>query len=352
MTSLYGRRTGRVKVLVILGIILLVLVGGGGFYIWSNLQPVSNTGEQKVITIPPRTSTKQVGKILEENHLIRNAQIFALYSTAKGLGAKIKAGKYKITVGDSIDSIVDRMAAGRVYDDSYTVTIPEGYTLEQIAERVAEKGVIPKTDFIKEADKGIFSEELIKNIPSHLKVKHRLEGYLFPDTYHFSRDEKAHDVIDEMLKRTDQVWKKDWDSRFKAHKLTRHQALTLASIIEREVRSPKERPIVAGVFYNRLAKGMPLQADATLQYLFGKQKQVVTYADLKINSPYNTYKNTGLPPGPIASPGIASIEAAANPQKSQYLYYVTKKDGTGEHYFAVTYQDHLKNIARSNQHKK
>jgi UPF0755 protein len=352
MASLYRRRSGRIKVLVILGIILLLLIGGGGFYIWSNLQPVSNTGEQKVIIIPARTSTKQVGKILEENKLIRNAQIFALYATAKGLGVKIKAGKYQFKLGDSIDSIIDRMANGKVFKDTYTITIPEGYTIEQIAERLAEKRVISKADFLQEADKGVFSEDIVKNIPSHSNVKHRLEGYLFPDTYEFSRDEKAHEVIDEMLKRTDEVWKRDWDNRFKAHKLTTHQALTLASIIEREVRSPKERPIVAGVFYNRLAKGMPLQADATLQYLFGKQKQVVTYSDLKINSAYNTYKNTGLPPGPIASPGKASIEAAANPQKNQFLYYVTKKDGTGEHYFAVTYQDHLKNIARSNQHKK
>ncbi|WP_027414955.1 endolytic transglycosylase MltG [Aneurinibacillus terranovensis] len=339
---------------LILFIALLLIIGGGAvYYGWTGLQPVEiEKGKEKIVVIPPNSSTRAVGKILEENKLIRSAGMFGLYAKLKGIGSQIKAGKYKLTVGETTDAIILTLTKGEIYKDTYQVTIPEGYTVEQIADRLANKGLVNKNRFLQEVDKGTFTEDIVKGIPADPRIKHRLEGYLFPDTYEFEKGMTEHQIIDEMLQQTEKVWKTEWDVKFKQHHLSIHQALTLASIVEREVRVDKERPEVAEVFYNRLAKGMPLQADATLQYVFKKQKQRVTFSDLKLDSPYNTYKIKGLPPGPIANPGEPSIDAVANPQMSHFLYYVAKQDGTGEHYFAVTFSDHLKNITKSRHNQK
>jgi UPF0755 protein len=336
-------------------ILLLFALGVGGvsYYIWNGLQPVTaEKGQKKVVEVPPNSSVSKVGKILEQNKLIKNAQLFSLYVKFKGTGSDIQAGTYQLTVGQSIDDLLKKMSKGDIYKDTITVTIPEGYTVEQIANRLAEKGLVNKGKFLQEVKNGKFPQEFVKEIPADKRIKYRLEGYLFPDTYEFKKGTTEHQIIERMLERFDQVWQKDWDSKIKQHNLTRHQAVTLASIVEREVRAGDERKKVAGVYFNRLAKQMPLQADATVQYLFAKQKERVTYSDLKQDNPYNTYKVKGLPPGPIASPGEAALDAVANAEKNNYLFYVTKKDGTGQHYFAATYQEHQQNINKSKQNQK
>ncbi|BAU27059.1 UPF0755 protein [Aneurinibacillus soli] len=338
------------------GILLLfaVLVGGMGYYVYSGLQPVEeNKGQKKIIEIPPSSSTTEIGQILENEKVIKNGRIFSLYLKFGEKSPVLKAGKYQLTVGDTIEQIAARMEKGEFYKDDHVVTIPEGFTIEQIATRLEEKKIVSKAAFLKEVNQGVFTQEILKGIPqSDKRIKYRLEGYLFPDTYEFKKGSTAHDVINKMLDQTEEVWNTEWNAKFQQHHLTRHQAITLASIVEREVRVDEERPIVAGVYFNRLAKQMPLQSDATVQYLFGKQKERVTFADLKQVSPYNTYKVKGLPPGPIASPGKKSLEAVANAQKNEYLFYVTKKDGSGGHYFAKTYEEHLKNIERSKGNEK
>lgn len=343
-----------VKFTAIILLLFIALVGGAGYYVYSGLAPVEEEkGKKKIVVIPPSSSTAEIGQILEKEKLIKDARLFSLYLKFKGNASALQAGKYQLTVGDTIDEIAAKMGKGEFYKDDYVVTIPEGFTIEQIAARLEEKGVVSKAAFLKEADHGVFRQEILKGIPqSDKRMKHRLEGYLFPDTYEFKKGSTAHDVIDKMLDQTEDIWNPEWDAKFKQHHLTRHQAMTLASIVEREVRADEERPIVAGVYFNRLAKEMPLQADATVQYLFGKQKERVTFADLKQESPYNTYKVKGLPPGPIASPGEAALDAVANAQKHEYLFYVTKKDGSGQHYFSRTYEEHQKNINRSKQNEK
>ncbi|GEN35473.1 MULTISPECIES: endolytic transglycosylase MltG [Aneurinibacillus] len=338
-----------------LAILLLFALGVGGvsYYIWKGLQPVaSENGQQKIVEIPPNSSISKVGKILEENELIKDARLFSLYVKMKGIGSDIKAGKYQLTAGQSIGELIEKLSSGDIYKDTITVTIPEGYTIEQIATRLEQKGLVKKDRFLKEVNTGKFPQEVVKSIPADKRIKYRLEGYLFPDTYEFKKGANEHQIIERMLERFEEVWNKEWDGKVKQHNLNKHQAVTLASIVEREVRSEDERQKVAGVYYNRLAKQMPLQADATVQYLFAKQKDRVMYSDLEQDSPYNTYKVKGLPPGPIASPGKAALEAVANAEKHSYLFYVTKKDGTGQHYFAATYQEHLRNIDKSKGNQK
>ncbi|MCP1355392.1 endolytic transglycosylase MltG [Aneurinibacillus migulanus] len=337
------------------GILLLFALGVGGvaYYIWNGLQPVAaEKGQKKIVEIPPSSSLNKIGNILEDNKLIKDARLFSLYAKINGKGTDIKAGKYQLTTGQSIDELLKKMSDGDVYKDTITVTIPEGYTVEQIAARLEQKGLGKKDTFLKEVNSGVFPQEIVKSIPADKRIKYRLEGYLFPDTYEFKKGTTEHQIIERMLERFEDVWKTEWDGQLKQHNLTRHQAVTLASIVEREVRSDDERSKVAGVYFNRLAQQMPLQADATVQYLFGKQKERVMHSDLKQDSPYNTYKVKGLPPGPIASPGEAALQAVTKADKHKFLFYVTKKDGTGQHYFAATYQEHLKNIDKSKTNEK
>ncbi|MFS0839812.1 endolytic transglycosylase MltG [Paenibacillus sp. 1P03SA] len=198
-------------------------------------------------------------------------------------------------------------------------------------------------------------KRLLAGIPADAKLKHKLEGYLFPDTYDIPKDATEQKLITLMVDQLDkrlQNLPADWKDKLKASGLTFHQMMTIASLIEREVVVDEERPLVASVIYNRLKIKQPLQIDATVQYALGKQKERLLESDLKIESPYNTYKNPGLPPGPIASPSLASIKAALYPAESKYFYYVTKKDGSQGHLFGETYAQHLANIEKSKQTEK
>lgn len=316
-------------------------------YFLFSLQGVHAKNGEKVVVIPTNTSTQKIGEILKKEGLIKNGFTFTLYAKLTGKGNELKAGKYQFTFGQSAGAIMEQMAEGKVFKDSFTLTIPEGFTVEQISDRLDANGIVKKKDFLKEADDGDFSYDFVKAIPTDKKIKHRLEGYLFPDTYEIEKGATSHEILEMLLKRYDEIWQPEWDQTLESLDLTRHQFMTLASIIEREVRVKKEQPIVAGIYLNRLKINMPLQADATIQYVFKNQKERITYVDLKINDPYNTYIIPGFTPGPISNPGKAAMEAMLHPQKNNYFYYVTKKDGTGEHYFSETFEKHKENIRRS-----
>lgn len=347
-----GQQASLWKIILITVLSVLFLaaaaVGAGAWYVWAQLQPVKTDSPQAVaVTIPSGANSKQIGQILEENNLVRDSRIFSYYVRYKGLSSRLQAGDYRFTPGEPLDSILGKLANGETYVETFTFTIPEGFTVEQIADRLAEQGVINKETFLKEVNEGTFSYDFVKNIPERPEIKYRLEGYLFPETYEMKAGSTEREIIDRMLAQFAEEIKPEWQEELEKNKITLHQAVTLASIVEREVRSDKERAKVAGVYFNRLAKNMLLQADATIQFIFGEQKEIVTYDDLKIDDPYNTYLYPGLPPGPIASPGRQALAAAIYPEQHDFLYYVTKKDGSGEHYFAKTYAEHQRNIAKS-----
>jgi UPF0755 protein len=235
--------------------------------------------------------------------------------------------------------IVDILARGQGL--LHRVTIPEGYTIRQIADALAGARLVQRDRFIELAARRgrTFMRPTLADLPID-----SLEGYLFPDTYHLPRSLDEEAVIEAMLDRFDQAVGPSIQAAARARGLTLHQLLTVASMVEREAQVGSERGVIAGVIYNRLVRGMRLEIDATVLYALGRHKESVTLTDLAVDSPYNTYRHEGLPPGPIANPGFASIAAAASPIPTPYLFYVLKPDGS--HHFSRTLAEHLAAVRR------
>lgn len=339
---------------VLLVILLLVALGGGAvWYVWNGMQPVKPAGPAVTFTIEKGMGSAEIADLLEQNGIIRNSLFFKGYLKWTKEGSSFKAGTYTASPGDSYDELIARLNAGDVVKEETVIfTIPEGYTAKQIADKLAEAWNQDAAVFLEIMDSGAGLQEIdALNIPQDKEIRHRLEGYLFPETYELAKDSTPQEVIDALLgqfhKKLDTI--PNWQQKLKDRGLSLHELLTVASLVEREVVVDSERPLVAGVIYNRLEKGQKLEIDATVQYLLDKQKERLLYKDLEVESPYNTYRNMGLPPGPISNPGLASIQAALEPEASDYYFYVTKKDGTQGHLFATTYKEHLANIEKSKQ---
>lgn len=329
-------------------ILLLVLIAAVVLiWLYQQLQPTSKGNDVK-FTIQSGESTSEVAANLQKAGLIRNAFLFRAYLSLHHVGHLIQAGEYSMAPGASYSQLLKQMEHGEVPSDIVKVTIPEGFTVQQIAQRLNQMKVCTTASFMSEVQHGHFTEPFLSQLPNDPKIKDRLEGYLFPDTYDFVRGESPHQVIDEMLQDFEKHVTPSVQAQIKSSHLTLPQVITEASMVEKEAKVAFERPIIASVINNRLQHQPPmkLQIDATVLYVIG-HRNIVTDADLKAQSPYNTYLNYGLPPGPIANPGMASIMAVIHPAKTKYLYYVVKNDGTGEDYFATTYAQQRHNIALS-----
>ena len=305
-------------------------------YYNSNLAAAAPNGTNQEITISKGSSVKAISTLLEKQGIIRNAKVFAIYCKLNDKASKIKAGKYILSSAMSVDQIVNKLASGNAEVNSIRFTIPEGFELRQIADRLEAQGLINKDEFYDAINKSEFDYSFIKDIPSR---EGKLEGYLFPDTYEVFKNATEQEIIDKMLGRFDKVFTEAYRQRAKELNMTYDQVITLASIIEREAKVDKDRKLVSAVFHNRLKINMKLESCATVQYLLKEQKPVLTYKDLEVDSPYNTYKYVGLPKGPIASPGAESIEAALYPDNVDFLFFFATKDGS--HIFSRTYQEHL-----------
>lgn len=343
------RRGGRLfRWLVLLFLLVVLAVGGTALYVYQQLQPVEAQQMKKNVIISSGSSVLQIGRLLEEQGLVRDAELFSYYVRYKGVAPKLKAGEYAFTPGQTHDELIAAMVEGKTVVRAERFTIPEGWNVEQIADHLAAEGLVDKAKFLDVVNNGSFPAfPFVGEIPKSEARKHRLEGYLFPETYEIKQGASEQEIVEKMLAQFQKEWEPEWTEKVKAYNLTVDQAVNLASIVEREVTVDKERPTVAGVYYNRMRDKWPLQADATVQFILGKQRDRLTFEDLKIDNPYNTYTNPGLPPGPIASPGRASLEAVANPEKHDFFFYVTKKDGTSEHYFSKTLKEHNANDAKS-----
>lgn len=335
---------------------LMVLVAASGlFYVWNQLEP-TKSGTPIEVTIPKGSSANSVSKILEDNGIIKNSFIFGYYLVLKDEGSNFQAGIYELTPGMDKAEVIAKLNAGDVIAaETVTFTIPEGYNIAQIADKLASENLVDKDKFIaltNEARSWSGAENVL-NVPQDTtNFINRLEGYLFPDTYEIVKGSSEEDIILRMLKEQDRklaTLPEDWPEVLDASGLSMHELLTIASLIEREVVVDSERPTVAGIIYNRLDEPMRLQIDATIQYALGEQKELLSIEDTKLDNPYNTYVVDGLPPGPIATPSLDSIKAALYPEEHDYMYYVTKKDGTQTHLFAKTYNEHLRNIEKSKQ---
>lgn len=354
------RRKPRVLLWSFLIALALVMSVAAGvlFYLWNGLRPAPASATPIQVTITSGMRAQKVAELLEQNGLIRSAFLFSGWLKLEGEGSRFQAGVYELTPGMTRDQIVAKLNNGDIVAAAtIRITIPEGFTVQQIVSRLADSGEINKDKFLEAANQSSqwTGSSWTKSIPADSNLRFPLEGYLFPDTYEMKRGSTETDIINRMLSELDvkmDQLPEDWQATLDERGLTVHELLTIASLVEREVVLDNERAIVSSVIQNRLKKKMPLQIDATIQYLLDKQKERLLEADLKVDSPYNTYLHAGLPPGPIASPSLKSIEAALYPDETDYFYYVTKKDGTNSHLFAVTYKQHQKNITLSEKNVK
>ncbi|MCH5583659.1 endolytic transglycosylase MltG [Shimazuella sp. AN120528] len=341
---------------IILTFVLLAgwIITGYYFIDWTLESPSRSKAVE--IDIEPDSSLKQIGSILKSKNLIREDWFFRYYAAYRQR-INLLAGSYEIKPDENLDDILNKIAIGK--QDLIKVTIPEGKTVNEIANILQAKG-FSKEDFLKAVnrpsnkDQFTFEQE-IKKTPVR---KYKLEGYLFPSTYEFHRGESGEEIVNEMVRQFAKRMNK-LDARNKLinsnSKYNIDQWVTIASLIEREGRVRSELPIISGVIYNRLKINMPLQVDASIIYAYslnGIIKKKLGHNDTKLRSPYNTYLNKGLPPGPISNPGLEALQAALDPEAHSYLFYVTKQDGTNTHFFSKTYKEQLTKIAQSNKNEK
>jgi len=317
------------KVLIL---VLIVVIGCAAWLYWAVWQP-ANPGQQKFVLLYPGWSVRHIAQTLQHDGIIRSAPAFLAVHYALGKGS-LKAGEYKFEAAATALEVRDRLLRGDVV--VRTVVIPEGYTLYDIAAVVEQAGLGKAEDFIAVANRDV---SLLGGLDSQATS---LEGYLFPDTYQFTRIDTPHDIAAAMVHRFRQTAQK-------IGLLGRpdiHRVVTMASIVEKETGAPEERALVASVYYNRLERNMLLGADPTVIYaalLAGRYRGTIYQSDLQYDSPYNTYKFSGLPPGPIANPGAASLQAALHPSESEFLYFVS--DDAGHHRFSRTAAEHESNVA-------
>ncbi|HJQ12114.1 MAG TPA: endolytic transglycosylase MltG [Gemmatimonadaceae bacterium] len=281
------------------------------------------------VIVPRGASFGQAADSLSKKGIIGSQKLFTLYGRIVGGDRNIKPGTYLLKHGTPWNDIINALNGGHGLVN--TVTIPEGWTISQITPALAKTLKVPAESVSAAVRDTALLARL--DIPNPT-----LEGYLFPDTYAFPIGTTARQAVREMVYSFERRWKPEWDSAAVALKINRNDLVTMASIVEKEARLPEERPVIAAVYYNRLRRGMLLQADPTVQYALGHHVGRVLYKDLTIDSPYNTYVHKGLPPGPVASPGVASLVAAANPANVQYLYFVASRDG--HHEFRMTLEQH------------
>ena len=344
MSSNKKRKSGRTVLSILF--VLIIIFGVCAVFVYSGIKNYNNAADPTdntiiEIDIEPGSGTTRIGRVLEEAGLIKSANIFKFKTKFNGLDGKYQAGHYSLTPSMTMDQIMELLQLGKLEEISFT--IPEGYTLTQVGEKLVADGIVGSfEEFTAALEKDYDYSFLPKTgyAVGKLSAKaNRLEGYLYPETYRVNTGADATVVVNTML------------SYFKSHVYdkmqskipsgyTMHDIVTLASMIEEECGADKDRKTISGVFWNRLHDGMRLQSDVTIHYVIGNDK-----FDKDLDSPFNTYKVDGLPAGPICSPSLKSIEAAVEPESHNYYYFVLKGDGTGECNFAETYEEHLVNVA-------
>jgi UPF0755 protein len=332
------------QVMVVFAVLLLTIfiigIDGEGAAIMGEAE------EFKEIIIHREENIDEIADKLKQNGIINSKRMFILYGKVFNRIDGVKYGLHKVIPAMGLRELYDELCVDRgLPTEIVKVTIPEGFNIRQIAKRLSDSGVVNEDEFLETAKSGKFEYWFLKDVPNLEDENYYwLEGFLFPATYEFNTNSRAEDVINIMLKRFDIAL-----DPYRNHILETGKnvfdIIRIASIVEREAKIDAERPRIAGVFNNRLEIGMKLQSCATVQYLFDRQKPVVTLEDLKIDSPFNTYKYEGLPQGAISNPGDSSIKASLFPEDNDYLYFVAIGN-TGEHKFAKTYEEHKDNIIK------
>lgn len=325
-------------------LVFIILIGlayfGLSTYYKSSIGPMNTANPTDVdIIIPASSTTTDIGEILYSNNLIKHPLIFQYIIRTREVGNRLKAGQYNLSTDMNLDEIVDSLVKGTKNYDTAKFTIPEGYEIRQMAEKLSDEGLVDGSVFLDlTSDKSNFEDDF--EFLKELNDGQSLEGFLFPSTYEIYKDANEEEIIEKMLSQFENIYKSEVEPNMDKFDLSFNEVITLASIIEREGKLDRERPIMSAVFHNRIDQGMMLQSCATVQFILGERKEVLSNADTRIESPFNTYINMGLPPSPIASPGKASLVAAVNPDDVDYLFFV-KTGSDGSHTFTKTYDEHL-----------
>ncbi|MEA2639885.1 MAG: hypothetical protein QOF51_1279 [Chloroflexota bacterium] len=336
------------------GFAFAAIVGAGAIGRWTQTlsavddRPVSDDPTAVRFTVEPGASGADVGNKLEQAGLVRSGRAFRLAAEVRGVGARIRAGEYELRRNMNLSEVLNALTSGSTLVGGL-VTIPEGWRAEEIALLLQDRGVVDGRAFLD-----VVAGHGGQNAPALPEGASSFEGYLFPDTYAFGRNTPPEEVVRTFVRRFDEKLSTTARAQAAANGFSLHGLVTLASIVEREAAQPAERPLIAAVYNNRLELGMRLQADPTVQYALVPPstldsqhtywKRDLSAGDLATTSPFNTYTNFGLPPAPICDPGLAALEAAANPADGSWLYFVAQGDGS--HLFASTLAQHLDNIAR------
>jgi UPF0755 protein len=310
------RQRGLARILTLVATVALLACRGAG------------TGRARVI-VPHGATMRVAAESLGHAGVVQSATAFRLYAMLRRRDRKIRAGTYVFQRGRSWAEVLDDLRTGKGLENS--ITVPEGWSLYQIVPQLARVLNAP----VESVQAAVRDTALLRAVGAPTPT---LEGYLFPDTYVFPDGTTPRGAVRVMVDRFQRVWQPEWDQRLQALGMSRNDVMALASIVEKEARVPEERPVIAAVYLNRLKAKMLLQADPTVQYALGKHVPRVLYKDLEVESPYNTYKHLGLPPGPIASPGRPSIVAALNPANVPYRYFVAYPDG--HHEFTTDFAKH------------
>src|SRR5713226_9647114 len=334
----WGRHPGRpgltwrtaLGLVVVLGVLCILLEG---WWILSVPGPLRFTS--RVVEVPAHKGIIEVAEILDDAGVIRSRVGFVLLTLARGSFRSLKAGEYQIPQGTNTVKVLELLEGGKVLQ--HLVTFQEGSSLGELARQLETERLTPAGDILRVAKDAVFLKTLDVQADS-------VEGYLFPDTYQFVKGMTPEEILARMVARLREKISPEILAEARQREMTMHQLLTLASIIEKEAVESSEMPLISAVFWNRLKRDMPLQADPTVQYAVDKDRKRLTREDLQVDSPYNTYRRQGLPPGPIASPGRAAIQAAVRPAKVGYLYFVAMDDR--HHQFSTNLSDHNAAVAR------
>ena len=309
---------------------VFLFAGAGAWYFYAVDKPAGK--DPVVVSVPKEATGAEIADMLEEKGVIRSAGIFRAAMRVTGAANALQHGYYRLTQGLTVREAIEALRHGRA--ESVTVTIPEGMTVRQMVALFQNAHIKGAADFEKTAASYVRYDYMKAEPPAPILG----EGFLWADTYEIPLDFSAKDICDLLYEKTDSMLTPDIREKAKEKHLSLYQLMTIASLVEREARLPEDQVPIASVILTRLSRGMPLQIDATVQYALGTTKPELTYADLEISSPYNTYLHEGLPPGPIAAPGLPAIQAVLAAEPGDVLYYVAQKDG--HHVFTKTLAEH------------
>lgn len=307
--------------LFLVTVVLLIFGLTSFFYIrYQIITPLEADGQERPFVVERGESLREIAANLEESKLIRDKFLFQYYILYKGWGARLQAGQYELSPSSNIPQIAQKIVEGKTVSNEIVITIPEGFNLKQIDARLAKAGLIEEGELLKQP---------------------QLEGYLFPDTYYFSPNESLDEIIGKMRANFEQKLNKELREEIARQGKSIEEIVIMASLLEKEVSKEEDRRLVSGIFWRRLKDNYPLESCATIAYILNVDKWRYTAAETKIDSPYNTYQNIGLPPGPICHPGLSAIKAAIYPQESENYFFLSKPDG--ETVFSKDLEEHNRN---------